>query len=167
MGSSLCERPEPRRTFLQAMKASFWKKRRQSKSLRLQTIKKKRERGICLTPNCRKMARKQKRYCNTCRSRMYDNPLKVLFWNLKKSAKRRGKEFALAFEDFKNMAVKSGYDLLHGRGASDLHVDRIDASQGYVPGNVQVITASENTRKSWTDRTGWTPPHLRQSNEPF
>lgn len=143
------------------MKAGFWNKRRDRGAVKLATAKKKRERRICLTPRCRKQAREKRRYCNTCRCRMYDHPLRRLFRNLKAHAKARGKMFALSFEYFRTLAVKSGYDLLHGRGASDLHIDRIDNGKGYIPGNVQVLTASENSKKSCAERTGWKPAHLR------
>jgi hypothetical protein len=95
---------------------------------------------------------------------MYDDPLKVLFWNLKKSAKRRGKEFRLKFEYFAELALRTGYHIYHGHAAHELHIDRKDHRFGYVPGNVHVITASANSKKSWAERTGWT---YDKNKDPF
>lgn len=113
---------------------------------------KKKRAGKCLTPHCRKAARVQRNYCNTCRSRAYDNPLRRLFWNLKASAKRRGKQFSLAFEEFASAALASGYFGRSGRHAECLHVDRVDPLRGYEDGNIRFISCSENSRKAYLDK---------------
>ena len=115
------------------------------------TGQRKRAAGRCMTPYCRRDARKGRRFCNTCRSRRYDDPLKVLFWNLKKSARKRGKEFALSWEYFLNFVIGTDYVLGRGREGSGMHIDRIDGKRGYVPGNLQVLTNVENVRKSFVD----------------
>lgn len=118
-------------------------------------IARKKERRICLTKYCRHEARAGRCYCNTCRARKYENPLRRLFRNLKASAKRRKKDFRISFEYFREVAVRAGYDLFKGRGSTDLQIDRRRNHLGYVPGNIQVLNSREHHRKSWAERTGW------------
>lgn len=117
----------------------------------LDFLKKKRA-GKCLTPHCRNAAQHQRNFCITCRCRKYDDPRRRLFRNLKASAKRRGKEFALEFETFVALAEAAGYLDRAGRERECLHVDRIDPRLGYVEGNIQFLTCGENVRKAFVDR---------------
>ena len=73
--------------------------------------------------------------------------MKAAYASLKSSAKERGIEFAISLEYFSAFAIRT--KLLTGRGRSRdaWHVDRIDNSKGYVEGNLQVLTASENVSK--------------------
>ena len=45
------------------------------------------------------------------------------------------------------IAEATGYLDLRGRGAEQLHLDRINSRLGYSVENVRVVTASENCRK--------------------
>jgi len=105
----------------------------------------------CDSDGCGNPARTGRKLCNSCRSRRYDDPMKVLYWNLKKSAKRRGKHFDIPFEDFAQLARFAGYDVLHGRTADGMSVDRINPRLGYTLDNIQFITVSENSVKRWED----------------
>ncbi len=133
---------------------TFWQR---SRALRKKRAAMKHSIGLCQTPFCRKRVRKHRRFCNTCRNRKYDDSLRRLFRNLKSSAKRRGKAFALSWDYFCDLVISTGYDINHGNGASDLHIDRINPDLGYVEGNLQVITCSENSRKRWAEANGWRP----------
>ena len=108
--------------------------------------------GKCLTPHCRNVARHQRNYCNSCRSRSYDDPLRRLFRNLKSHAKARGKAFLLEFEEFASAALKAGYLVRAGREPHCMHIDRIDPRRGYESGNIQFISAAENCRKAYLDK---------------
>lgn len=143
----------------------FYQNRR-GERLKEAAAKRKKLSRPCLTPGCKNMARERRNYCCTCSSRKYDSPLKVQFWNLRKSATRRGKVFTLTFEDFRVLAVESGYDIGSGRHSHDLHIDRIDPDKGYEPGNVQVITARENVLKGFQERAGWRPP-VATAEDPY
>lgn len=118
----------------------------------LLNFSRKKRQGKCLTPRCRKLARKDRNYCNSCRSRSYDDPIKRLFWNLKAHAKARGKGGSLEISEFVAAAADAGYIGRSGRERDCLHVDRIDPLRGYEPGNIRFITCAENSRKAFVDR---------------
>lgn len=143
----------------------FYQNRR-GERLKAATAKRQKLPRPCLTPECENLSRPGRRYCNTCRNRLYDDPMRRMFRNLKSSAARRGKVFTLTLEDFRVLAVESGYDVGRGRHSDDLHIDRIDPDKGYEPGNVQVITARENILKEWHERAGWRPP-VASAEDPY
>lgn len=107
---------------------------------------------LCFTSYCRKRvpANQKNRTCVTCRTRVWraNNPIKATFLAAKSKAKRRGLPFELTFEYFTALCEATDYHLLRGREAGDLHLDRIDNSLGYLPGNVRAVTASQNCRKA-------------------
>ena len=86
------------------------------------------------------------------------NPLRYFFNKLRYRARERGKVFSLTFEYYCKLVRASGYLEKKGKTATSLSIDRIDEKLGYVPGNVQVITLSENSRKAWV-------PYYRQLQE--
>jgi hypothetical protein len=47
--------------------------------------------------------------------------------------------------------MASDYMEKKGRGADNLSLDRVNNDLGYVPGNVKVVTVSNNSRKRHTD----------------
>lgn len=100
------------------------------------------------------MARPGRHQCHTCRSRAYTarHPDIVSFLNLKKSAKRRGHEFSLTIQEFREFAAKYDYLDKRGRQAWGYTVDRVDREQGYHAWNIQVLTNSENAAKDNRDR---------------
>lgn len=73
--------------------------------------------------------------------------MKAAFALLKSNAKRRGIEFKLTFEQFKEFAIETQVLVGRGRKKTSYHIDRIDALKGYEVGNLQVLTSSENSRK--------------------
>lgn len=103
----------------------------------------------CKTKYCTNQARTDRLICGKCNSRKYraNNPYRAAYSALKHNARRRGKEFGLSFEEFKEFAVR--VDLLQGAGITrdSYHVDRIDETKGYVVGNLQKLTNSQNIRK--------------------
>tara|TARA_R110000744_G_C19371770_1_gene563186 strand:- start:47887 stop:48255 length:369 start_codon:yes stop_codon:yes gene_type:complete len=79
------------------------------------------------------------------------------------NAKERGIEFALSFQSMKNLLKSkkcyyTGLELTKPDGkktrASDLTIDRIDASKGYVPGNVVACSYAANHLKSQFEKGG-------------
>lgn len=119
-------------------------------------------RHLCRVKFCRKKSigattgnPQHGRLCYKHKDQLYRerNPEKHLFNNLRKSAKRRGIEFVLTFAEFLAFSKDKGYLDKHGKGKDDLAIDRLDVNKGYELGNIQVITASENTAKrNWYDK---------------
>lgn len=87
-----------------------------------------------------------------CRSR---KQIQYIFSNIKKRAKKTGKEFSIELEDIVIPAVCPifGIPLVYGATIDDCDfapsVDRIDSAKGYIKGNVQVISRLANCMK-WT-----------------
>lgn len=104
---------------------------------------------ICKSENCKRSRNKKEAYCYKClhKRRKELDPIKVAYRTLKSNAKRRGKEFTITLEYFKKFATKVDYIAKKGITAESYHVDRIDENKGYVPGNLAVLTNSENVKK--------------------
>ena len=76
------------------------------------------------------------------------HPLKAAFAHLRSNARQRGITFALSLEEFASFCERTDYLTRKGCLETDaLQVDRIDASRGYEPGNITVLTLSENAAK--------------------
>jgi len=75
------------------------------------------------------------------------NPLRYAYGTLKNNSKRRGKEFNLTFQQFKEFAIKTDYINKKGRTGQNYHIDRIDETKGYTTDNIQCITNTENVKK--------------------
>lgn len=102
----------------------------------------------CETKYCRARV-KSGTTCSKCKSRKYrlENPVRCSFINLKFNAKRRGKDFTITLDQFREFCIKTNYIAGAGRSSSSYHIDRIDESKGYHIDNIQVLTNSENVRK--------------------
>ena len=104
----------------------------------------------CATKFCRNDAATGRSYCHKCRSRQYKqrHPEAYFFNALRNNARRRGKEFTISLEYFRGFSDATKYLEYKGRNGFNLSIDRIDNSKGYVRGNIQVMTVSENSVKS-------------------
>lgn len=67
------------------------------------------------------------------------NPMKYAFNTLRNNAKRRGKEFTITFEYFKEFCFITKHMENKGIHRSGYGVDRIDPTKGYIPGNIRSI----------------------------
>lgn len=96
---------------------------------------------------------KNRTVCHACRNRKYrkNNPMMAAFHAVKWSAKSRGINFDLSFDDFSAFAVKVDYIQNKGTTKSSMHIDRInpDPLKGYTKGNIQPLTNSQNAAKRW------------------
>lgn len=105
----------------------------------------KRNKNKCKTPYCKNRRVIGRSYfCYKClsrRSRAKDR-LKAFFFSWRSNAKRRKKEFTITFEYFKSWAAENNY-----KPYSGLTIDRIREELGYIPGNIQILTLTENVRK--------------------
>lgn len=111
-------------------------------------LKRKRASGVCATPRCTKAPRTGENLCARCRDRIWRSrhPEHHLWNNLKKSAKRRGIQFTITVEEFKQFSDANGLVATVGRGAESATVDRIDSSRGYSLDNLRVLSNRENGR---------------------
>jgi hypothetical protein len=77
-----------------------------------------------------------------------NNPLRYKYNKLRDNARRRGKQFTISFDYFKNFIEENWeYMSKSGRTKRSLHIDRKEVHLGYVPGNLQILTCSENCKK--------------------
>lgn len=75
------------------------------------------------------------------------NKLRVCYYNLKSNSKRRGIEFKLILQQFNDFCYETDYFIGRGRRINSYSIDRINPVKGYVQGNIQVLTVSENSKK--------------------
>lgn len=103
----------------------------------------------CVTNGCKNRCKQYGTVCSSCASRVYrqNHPVRYAYNTLKTNAKRRGKEFTITFEYFQQFCYETNYIAGKGRSKISYSVDRIDESKGYVPGNLQVLSLSENIKK--------------------
>lgn len=108
----------------------------------------------CPLKGCRQQVRTKGLLCSRHNMRLWRklNPLNAHFAQIRDRAVRRGQVFTLTLQQFKDAVAGTGYLEGRGRSATCLHLDRIDATRGYEPGNVRVITARENCQKSVQER---------------
>ncbi len=87
--------------------------------------------------------------CYKCRSRGIRDrkPIDMVFYWIKKSAKKRHLEFTLNLVWFRAWVIGTGYMDLRGRESASLNIDRIDNLKGYTPDNIQVLTKKRNVEK--------------------
>jgi len=103
---------------------------------------------------CGATAQKNRTRCPGCRraSQRAANPLLTAYAQIRDRARRKGIQFALPWDFFTTLAEATGYVTGRGRSVDDLHLDRIDATRGYLPDNVRVVTAAENLAKAVGER---------------
>lgn len=95
------------------------------------------------------MRGKRSSYCNHHRHEIEKerDPVAFAYRKLKSNAKLRGKTFTITIDDFRAFCQKLPYMVGKGRTKDSYHIDRIDNSKGYEPGNLQLLTNAENRRK--------------------
>lgn len=105
--------------------------------------------NLCATKWCRGRCEKGARKCSKCRKRKWRaaNPVVSSFGIIRTRARRKGIEFSLTMEEWKEFCIETGYGTLKG-----VHVDRIDPTEGYYLSNMQVITSSDNIAKGNRER---------------
>jgi hypothetical protein len=112
-------------------------------------IVKKRNRKICAVKGCGRKRPKRGRICSGCLMLRWrtNHPERSAYSAIKESARKRKIFFSLTFKEFSDWARKHNYVDNRGRASGDFHVDRIRDEEGYHLGNIQVLTAADNTRK--------------------
>lgn len=114
------------------------------------TQARKKRAGLCIEPFCMKKAAKKRHRCHACARADWArrNPEKYLFCNLRGNARRRGKEFGLTIEEFKDFLIQENYlRRKRGRTKTSVSVDRKQNERGYFRDNLQALTISGNSEK--------------------
>ena len=90
--------------------------------------------------------------CEKCKSRRWraNHPVAAAYHCIKDRAKRRSQLFAITLAHLEELCIGSNYPAQRGRRPNALHIDRKIPSLGYVPGNLQILTAHDNTSKRHT-----------------
>lgn len=97
---------------------------------------------ICSAWRCLKPAGKHKRFCSKHHHKYQKehNLIGYTFSQLKSNAKRRGKEFTLILEEFKDFCKQTNYIKRKGKHKNSLTIDRVDAYRGYSIDNIRVCS---------------------------
>ncbi len=105
----------------------------------------------CAEEGCKNPHAPNRKLCYKHKAQKYRqiNPIQAAYYDLRTNAKRRKKVFTITFEYFKELCLASGYHINKGKEADSLSIDRIEDHLGYEPGNIRVITISENSRKNY------------------
>lgn len=108
----------------------------------------------CTTKYCRNEARKGKKICYKCASKKYKerHPENYFFNALRNNARRRGKEFIISLNEFREFCERTAYMELKGKTADSLSIDRINNEKGYSIDNIQAISLRYNSQKQKSDR---------------
>lgn len=103
----------------------------------------------CSTLSCRKKAQLNRTICRSCRTKREreKDPERYAYVVLRKHAKERNIPFSITLDYFREFCVKTGYLAKKGVMKDSYHVDRKVEMLGYIPGNLQVLTNSENVKK--------------------
>ena len=108
---------------------------------------------ICSAYRCGNPKASKKRFCHKHHARFQKetNPSGYFYSLLKQNANRRGKEFDLSLDEFKQFCLDTNYMELKGKSAKSASIDRIDHTKGYSIGNIQVLSLRDNSAKRWED----------------
>ena len=108
---------------------------------------------ICCAHGCKnKRATNDNLCCKHRKRRKKENdPIGYTFDTLRSNAKRRGKVFTITLEYFRQFCEDTNYIELKGKSSHSASIDRKKAHLGYEPGNLQVLSLSDNTKKQFED----------------
>jgi ribosomal protein L24 len=106
--------------------------------------------NLCTIKGCRKDKEHGRDICGMHHTRQVrkNNPIRASFVALKSNAKRRGHSFSLTIEEFTQFCYETNYIAGKGRSKKSFSIDRIDPAKGYHLDNLQMLTVSENSKKS-------------------
>lgn len=124
------------------------------KAIDLNYCEGKKKRGLCIQKGCSNPGNSKK--AHLCHKHYHNrrkqlDPAGHCFEILKSNAKRRGHEFGITIEQWREWCDKTGYIKKKGRLASCITVDRIDPTRGYFIDNIQPMRNSDNVRKAFVD----------------
>lgn len=122
--------------------------------------------GLCPVFACRKRPRPGHKLCGMHEKRQWraNNPIRDAWLNLHHHAKQRRIACSLTFQEFETFC-QCNAEYIWGKGTTKhcWHLDRIDPAKGYEPGNIQLLTCSENSAKD--NRRRWVAHFQQQQQE--
>lgn len=124
------------------------------------TFRQKRTPGRCPVIRCRKAPRdigthpKSHQLCGSHHKEQWrlNNPVHAAYDNLRASARKRKIPFTLTLQHFTEIIAPTAYLTESGCTRYCLHIDRKVTTLGYVDGNIQVLTCTENVQKENEER---------------
>lgn len=104
---------------------------------------------LCKVRCCRRLKAKGRTICDhhIREDKKAKDPVQYCYGVLRRNSRRRGKEFTLTLEQFRQFCYEEDYIQNKGKTHSSYTIDRIDNSKGYTIDNIRVLTNSENSRK--------------------
>lgn len=133
-------------------------------------IAKHKDPSLCQAYRCKEKKAPHKKFCNKhhARYQKQTNPTGYHYNLLKQNAKRRGKDFSLTLEEFREFCRETNYIELKGKHSKDMSIDRIDSSKGYEKNNIQIMSLGENVRKQRAEEAFENPPAMDDEKDlPF
>jgi hypothetical protein len=124
------------------------------------TFRKHNRPGVCPVIRCRKPPRdigthpNSHQLCGRHHKELWRlrNPVHAAYDNLRASAQKRKIVFTLTLAHFREVIEPTAYMDEKGTTRYRLHIDRIVTADGYVDGNIQVLTCTENVQKENDER---------------
>jgi len=115
--------------------------------------------GMCWVKGCNRASRADRCLCHMHEMRRWRAKKKKTadYCTLRDHAKARGIEFTITPDYWRGIVDAFGY--YDKREDEVLSIDRVDATQGYVEGNIRVVTFSLNSYKS--NREKYLPEHVQ------
>lgn len=112
-------------------------------------LMKQKNKNKCITDKCKRSREGNNATCRSCRyKKEKDNDLVAWSYRtLKANAKRRGKDFTLTLDQFREFCFETELMTNRGRKSLSFTVDRIENNKGYHIDNIQVLTLKDNLRK--------------------
>jgi hypothetical protein len=117
------------------------------------TTRRKPRKKVCSNETCKRKAAPRRTKCWGCLKSNWreEHPYKNLIARMRTRATTKNIPFDLTVEDLKELT--SGLDLSGDRRHKEgLQFDRVEPWKGYVRGNVQMLTTSENAAKGNRER---------------
>lgn len=121
------------------------------KKLNFQVSEVKRKLGIqCCAYGCKNKANYKKK--NMCHKhyhiyRRIKDPVYNRFVNFRGNALRRGKEFTISLNEFREWCQKTGYVLQKGKRGKNCTIDRVKNELGYSINNIEIRSNLANIKK--------------------
>lgn len=112
--------------------------------------------GICSVRFCRKKRKRAGKYyfpkCSMHTQREYvkNHPERAYLHHLRKSAKKRGIECTITFEELAAFLKGKNFFAKTGLKKNSATIDRVESHRGYAAGNLQIVTRSHNSQKYWS-----------------
>lgn len=115
--------------------------------------------GLCWVKGCSKPSKNDRCLCHMHEMRRWRAKAKRTadYCTLRDHAKARGIAFDISPEYWKGLTDAFGF--YTAREDEVLTIDRVDATRGYVEGNLRVVTMSVNASKSHRER--YLPEHVQ------